>query len=183
MPKLATVHQFNDIADAFFALVPAYKSKSYGPLVFSVKEWWSSMALDVASINPKRAADRIKNYVNPFEVERASQRIKAGKSASIRFGVAKEGRGYHGERADFCLIGGAVDGKHLAMFYRSLELIGGLAYDLSIIRELQVKLGVPWKTVTFYTANASVFALKGNSNQALYPKLCKIMGDYCDRSD
>lgn len=111
----------------------------------------------------------------PSEVERAAQKLSSKGTASLRFGNEKKGHGYSGERGDFCLIAGVVTRRYLTVYYRSLELIGGFAYDLTLIRELEGALLCNWKTVTFVTAKAFVFALKGNSNEKLYPKLRDIL--------
>lgn len=166
---------FKDAAEAFNHLVPSYLSKSYGPLHFKLHGYDRHYGEKVYLINPKRARDRITAYRIPEEMARVSERLKRGKKeTSIRFGFEKKGKGYHGERGDFCLAAGAIQGKHLFLFYRSLELIGGFSYDLCIINDLQRELGIDWKSVTIYACHANVFALRRNSNEALYPKLRKI---------
>jgi hypothetical protein len=93
------------------------------------------------------------------------------RDVSIRFGVAKEGHGYNGERGDFCLIGGVYGSGTLYLFYRSLELIGGFAYDLVLISEVCRQLEIEPRYIEIWATKAFVFALKGNSNEKLYPKL------------
>jgi hypothetical protein len=101
----------------------------------------------------------------------ADVRARPRRDVSIRFGVAKEGHGYNGERGDFCLIGGVYGSGTLTLFYRSLELIGGFAYDLVLIAEVCRQLEIEPRYVEIWATKAFVFALKGNSNEKLYPKL------------
>jgi hypothetical protein len=141
-----------------------------------IDEWDDSYAREMHKISAKRSANRINNYVDPLELVRAASKLESTDAATLRFGVKKEGHGYHGERGDFCLLGGSINGKHLHLFYRSLELIGGLAYDLTVIECLSSQFDRKWKSVTLHAAKANVFALKGNSNEALYPKFRKVLG-------
>lgn len=97
------------------------------------------------------------------------------RDASIRFGVAKPGHGYKGERGDFCLIGGVYSFGTLTLFYRSIELIGGFAYDLVLIEHICKELEIEPRFVEIWSPKAFVFALKGNSNEKLYPKLREIL--------
>jgi hypothetical protein len=109
-------------------------------------------------------------------MERVKNRFwSKNKNVAIRFGHLKTGRGYNENRGDYCLTSGAIRGKDLTVYYRSLEMIGGFALDLCLINSLPKLLDViTWNTVTFVTANCFVFALKGNSNESLYPKLRRI---------
>lgn len=157
-------------------LVPEYKSRTFRPLIATVAKWERKYGQEIAQINPKRANSRIENYLDRRELQRV---LSAGREDfTIRFGVSKSGRGYHGLRGDFCLGSAAVYSKrHLTLFYRSLELIGGLAYDIVLVNQLAAELGTTWKSVTFMAARAHVFALKRNSNEKLYPKLRSIFYD------
>jgi hypothetical protein len=163
-----------DLPTAWKTVVPVYESKQYRPLVMKIQKWESKYALGICGINQKRAQSRWENYVDQDEMTRVWNRLQEHDDCSIRFGVAKPGRGYHKERGDFCLVGGAIDGRNLTVMYRSLELIGGFAYDLTLIDRLGLQLGISWKTVTFMAAKANIFALKRNSNEKLYPKLWRI---------
>jgi hypothetical protein len=96
------------------------------------------------------------------------------RDASIRFGVAKPGHGYKGERGDFCLIGGVYSFGTFTLFYRSIELIGGFGYDLVLIAHVCKELDIEPKFVEIWSPKAFVFALKGNSNEKLYPKLKEV---------
>lgn len=158
------------IPDFWKNRVPRYESKNYGAMVIDLV-WDPKYAQAIKQISPKRAANRRANYIDPTEMDRVEDKLKTRKEASIRFGVGKEGYGYNGERGDFCLVGGVIKGRNLALFYRSLELIGGFAYDLTLIDSMSERLGVPFKIVTIYTCKAFTFALKGNSNEKLFPKL------------
>ena len=158
-------------------LVPSYQSYTIKSLWLRGIVWDPRYSVRIARISEKRAASRCANYLDPTEIERVRSRISRGKDASIRFGVKKEGHGYHGERGDFCLVGGLVEGRHLHLFYRSLELIGGFAYDLCLVQELGRQLGINWRTLSIVAVRARVFALQGNSNQKLFPKLQKIFSE------
>lgn len=153
--------------------MPEYRSATY-PLLIMRVEWDPAYAKEIAKISLKRSNNRIVNYIGPDELSRASKKLESKGEASVRFGVSKSGHGYNGERGDFCLVGGVIRGKDLTCFYRSLELIGGFAYDLTLIDYLGLCMNINWKTVTFIATKANVFALKGNSNEKLYPKLRKI---------
>lgn len=161
------------IPDHWLSLVPDYKSRVYPGLICKL-EWNPSYADRIAQISAKRATNRINNYVDPNEMNRAVEKLEKKGEASIRFGVSKSGHGYNGERGDFCLVGGVIRGKNLTVFYRSLELIGGFAYDLCLLRYLETDF-FDFKTVTIMATKANVFALKGNSNEKLYPKLREIL--------
>lgn len=154
-------------------LVPEYKSKVVGSLLVNLK-WEPKYAEEIKKISLKRATNRCDGYLDSSELARASAKLRSKGECSIRFGAQKRGHGYSGERGDFCLVGGVARGNNLSLFYRSLELIGGFAYDLTLINEVEANLGRAFETVTIYTTKAFVFALKGNSNEKLYPKLKKI---------
>lgn len=161
------------IADLWTTLVPTYQSKNYGPAMFSVY-WDPDVAVRIGKINPKRLVSRFAAYIIEGELERVHAKLFDKGAASIRFGNLKPGLGYSGKRGDFCLVGGALTRKHATVYYRSLELIGGFAYDLALLAVIEGRLGCRWKTITFVTARAFSFGLKGNSNEKLYPKLAKI---------
>jgi hypothetical protein len=165
---------YSDLPEMFAALVPTYKTRSYRPLVATVERWHTGYGAKIVKINPDRAEKRWKSYIIPEETMRVGAKLKAKGAASIRFGREKAGNGYHGERGDFCLVGGFVERRNLTLFYRSLELIGGLGYDVTLIDGLGLSLGIKWKRVTFMCARANVFALKRNSNEKLYPRLVHI---------
>lgn len=163
----------NSIASTWNYLVPAYKSRSYPGLIIRF-DWDVSYSQAIERISEKRSLNRCANYLDKAELTRAANKWSRKGEASIRFGVSKPGHGYNGERGDFCLVGGVIRGKHLTLLYRSLELIGGLAYDLCLISMLSSYTSIPLKTVTILATKANVFALKGNSNEKLFPKLQEI---------
>lgn len=173
MPKPFLL-EARDVAQAWKILVPEYRSAVYSPVVIQIQQWDDRYAAEIEEISEKRATNRWTNYCDPKELARVERRLAQDKDSSIRFGVKKEGHGYHGERGDFCLVGGAIDGNNLTMMYRSLELIGGFAYDLTLIRRLGMTFDRDWKRVMILAARAHVFALKGNSNEKLFPKLQKV---------
>jgi hypothetical protein len=131
-------------------------------------------------VRPKRIQDSgrdgvsSKNGLRKAENAPAGIRARPRRDVSIRFGVAKEGHGYNGERGDFCLIGGVYGSGTLTLFYRSLELIGGFAYDLVLITEVCKQLEIEPRYIEIWAAKAFVFGLKGNSNEKLFPKLREI---------
>ena len=94
---------------------------------------------------------------------------------SIRFGVKKAGHGYGKERGDFCLVSAVYSGKTLTLFYRSIELIGGFGFDLVLIEHVIRKLGIKPDWIEIWAVKAFTFALKGNSNEKLFPKLREIL--------
>ena len=153
-------------------LVPTYKSAVYRPLLATIR---GASLLEVGHrvslINPKRAAKRIQSYVDPAEMVRVRSKMLTKDGASIRFGVAKDGLGYHGERGDFCLVGGYAEKMDLYLFWRSLELIGGFGYDLALIDHVCDQLHIRPVRFHLHAMTANVFALQGNSNQKLFPKL------------
>lgn len=163
------------LGDIWASLVPEYKSQTYSGLHLEF-EWQPHYARLIREISEKRSVNRIQNYIIPEEIERVKQRrgSNGNTPSSIRFGVKKEGHGYHGQRGDFCLIGGVVTTSKLLLMYRSLELIGGLAYDLVLMHSLGKQLGIQWKKIEIIAWKANVFALKKNSNEKLYPKLQEI---------
>jgi hypothetical protein len=158
---------YERLDEAFRYYVPSYKSAQHRQLVFGF-DWDRSIANFMWTISERRCMSRINNYVIPGEFARSR--------GAIRFGNKKEGHGYHGERGDFCMVGAALEAKRLTVFYRRLELIGGLHYDLAVFREIEDHVG-PFKTVTIMAAGAMVFALKGNSNEKLYQRLTKFYED------
>lgn len=161
------------IPGLFSQLVPAYESRNYGPLVVSL-DWSDAYAHKIAQISPKRTANRLESYLANDELGRAYLKFKSKRDASIRFGVEKKGHGYTKERGDFCLVGGVVRAKEITVFYRSLEMIGGFAYDLCLFEYLERWFETKWKRLNIVACKVFTFALKGNSNEKLYPKLKEI---------
>lgn len=163
-----------DVAQAWKILVPEYASFQYRPLLVQIQKWDPSYARAIRKLSAERSINRIKNYLDPKEIERVRSKLETKSEGSMRFGVSKEGHGYHGERGDFCLVGAAIERKNLTLFYRAIELIGGIAFDLVLVDQLSRDLGIPWKKVTIMAARAYTFAVKRNSNEKLYPKLKEI---------
>lgn len=156
-----TVKTYDDVGDMFLDHVPDYKGRGWRP--FHVRFGWDArVARHMEKLSAKRAASRRASYTIPGELERAKE--------AIRFGVKKEGHGYKGDRGDFCLVGAVKQKKQLTLFYRRLELIGGLHYDLVLVNDIEKAMG-EIRTVTIYAVEAKVFALRGNSNEKLYQKL------------
>lgn len=170
---------YENIADVQDKLVGGYVSKSYKHLTFAYK-WDHDLAKKVTAINPKRAKKRSDSYVNFEELDRIVQRKMKGKDFSVRMGVEKTGKGNFGERGDFCLIGASYTKTKqcLTLHYRSLELFGGLVYDQAIILEIEDYLNLDIKTVVCMCASTHSFALKRNSNEALYEKLQPIYAEH-----
>lgn len=173
-----------DLPTAWKTLVPTYTSAQYRPLVVQIKNYDGKYAKLIEEISWKRTNSRWENYVDPLELMRVKKKMQSKDEVAIRFGVAKGGHGYHGERGDFCLIGAAIQGKSmknavpprkLTLFYRSVELIGGLAFDLAMLEWVAEKLEVRWTQLSIMAANANVFAVRKNSNEKLYPKIQEIL--------
>lgn len=168
--------EYDSVAHFWRSLVPAYQSRSlkglHGTFPFAgVPE----VARRIREISERRTTNRIANYASPREMERVRGRLQGkARDVSIRFGVRKKGHGYSGERGDFCLVGGVYSGGTLTLFYRSIELIGGFAYDLTLIDHVCKTLEIEPKKIEIFAVRAFVFALKGNSNEKLYPKLKKV---------
>lgn len=175
-PYLRSKKPLPSLGEIWNGLVIGYRSRSYQPLVIRC-EWDPKYAEAIKLISLKRVINRRANYLDMNEIYRATRKLKSKGECAIRFGVAKSGHGYHGERGDFCLVGGAVKGKDLTLMYRSLELIGGLAFDLCLIQTLSEHFGINWRKLTIFAARANVFALRKNSNELLYPKLREIFKD------
>jgi hypothetical protein len=128
------IRTFDTLPEMWNTLVPSYKSKSYKPLLVTVKKWEPSYATHIVALSERRSINRIAAYVDLVEVHRAKKILARTKMASIRFGVEKKGHGLQvGGRGDFCMVAGIIERRSLTLCYRSLELIGGLAYDLPLI--------------------------------------------------
>src|SRR6516162_7074543 len=164
------------IPEFYSAFVPEYKSQNYGPRIF-VLEWNRGYARRIEGISAKRSSSRVSNYLVSEEIVRVENKLAKKGEASIRFGNLKSGHGYSGERGDFCLVAGIVKKRELTVYYRSLELIGGFAFDLTLFWNLERELLCDFRKITLVTNKAFIFALKGNSNEKLYPKLCNIFSD------
>lgn len=174
MPKPFLL-EARDIPQAWKIMVPEYRSARYSPLVLKIEHWEGGYADEIAKVSVRRSESRVENYFIPEEIERVRTKVRSRDSVSIRFGKSKKGHGYHGERGDFCLVGGSIENRHLTLFYRSLELIGGFGYDLVLIRRLGQLLDLEWKSLQIFATSAHVFALKKNSNEKFYVHLRRIM--------
>lgn len=166
---------FGSPGECFLSLVPAYKFINWNNLLFSFK-WNQKQFEGVFDLNSLKAVKRESSYLDSEEIRRFNNKLRTKDSASIRFGVSKDGRGWHnGERGDFCLVGGSYNKKRkeLVMFYRSLDMIGGFNWDLAIVHRLILE-GHFINKVTIYARNARAFAKKGNSNEKFYHKLKEI---------
>lgn len=167
---------FGSPKNFFFKVTPRFEFIQVPSLRMTV-HWHEETAEAVEALNPKRTTKRIESYLDYAELERVLGKLEAGKdSVSIRFGVKKEGKGIKGERGDFCMVGGVLtkNGRHLTLFYRSLELIGGFHYDWTLINELRRELSINLKTVEFWAVEAHTMALRGNSNEKLHRRLMNI---------
>lgn len=155
-PSIAT---FDSLPEMWLHYVPEYRSKSYRPFIVSFK-WDAAIARGIRGLSDTRCDKRIAAYIIPGELERTKRDSRA-----IRFGLKKGGHnGIHTkERADFCLVGGAYDKGTLTVFYRSLELVGGLPFDTAIYRHVEKKVG-PLKRVVVMAVSAHVLALKRDNN-------------------
>lgn len=165
--------EYDSLGGMFLDLIPIYKGKSWRPFIARFP-WDASIVDFMEELSPRRCQTRKDSYLIPGELDRAALMNEASSSgASIRFGHSKTGRGFVGGRKDFCLIGGAYRGKGLTLFYRRLELLGGLFTDTVVINEIEKAIG-PIKTVTIMAVQADVFAREGGSNAKLYAQLKRL---------
>ena len=155
--------KYESLRDMVAELVPTYKGGGWRNFHATWK-WDKRDANFMWTVSRKRCANRIASYVDDAELERSRE--------SIRFGVSKTGHGYRGQRGDFCLVAGVFVKSHLTLFYRRLELLGGLHFDLAVIDAVEEVKG-PIKRVSIMAVEAKIFALRGNSNEKLYAKLQK----------
>lgn len=169
---------FKSVGEFWKYYVPTYRSGSFRPFHARIPyEGIPRAARLIRGISARRSENRISNYVDDRELARLNAKLSAAKKPrdfSIRFGVRKTGHGYSGDRGDFCLVAGVYSNRTLILFYRSIELIGGFAYDLVLIHEVCNRLGIDPKFIEIWATKAFIFALKGNSNEKLYPKLKEI---------
>lgn len=155
--------KYNSLGAMFTHLVPEYTN--YGWTPFLVRWRWDRDDADfMEEVSATRCERRRQSYLIPGELDRATR--------SIRFGHLKTGAGYDGERKDFCLIAGALKDGNLSLFYRRLELIGGLHYDLALMAAVEDALG-PLKTISIFAVKADTFTRRGNSNEKLFDRLKK----------
>lgn len=154
-------YKFRSLGEMFNTLTPEYTNYGFCPFVATF-QWDRRVYEFIETVSATRCEKRRQTYLIPGELGRANR--------SIRFGNVKTGHGYTGERPDFCLIGASCHKGHLVAFYRRLELIGGLYYDLALFAAVEDALG-PLRRVTLMTYKADTFTRKGNSNEKLFYKL------------
>lgn len=170
---MGSVTPFDSVGAFWRYYVPAYRSGSFKPFHARFPyEGVPAAAKLIRRISEKRSTNRISNYIIPDELARVKAR--GGNDFSIRFGARKPGHGYSGGRGDFCLAAAVYSGSTLTFFYRSLELMGGFAYDTVLWTHTCDELGITPRYVEIWAVKAFIFALKGNSNEKLYPQLKKI---------
>lgn len=163
------VPHFDSLGLLFRHYVPEYHYKRYKPFIASF-DWDSAIADEMQRISQRRVYNRLSSYIIPGEFERSSKFTAGRGCRAFRFGYQKGGNGLHGTRGDFCLVGGAYEKKKLTVFYRSLDLIGGLHYDTAIFAAIEKVVG-PVRVVTIMAVSAEINAMRGNSNEKLYAKL------------
>jgi hypothetical protein len=168
------------LAPFFNTFCPVYIGMTYRPLVVKITWDGPEYVERIRAMSPTAAAKRCTAYLHPDEVERVRRKLQTKDNASIRFGFSKEGKGYKGERGDFCLIGGAIRDGHLTVFYRRLELVNGWAYDVVMLEDLHAMLspalgfGTTWKTVQIMAVQADIFAMQRTSAEVQYEQLRSI---------
>lgn len=170
MPSTVDIPEFGTYKELFKTYVKGYKSVHYRPFIVRLR-WDPSIVDHVRAVSSTRCDKRLRAYIIPGEMDRKV----SGRSRAIRFGFQKSGHnGIHTkERADFCLVGGSYDKQHLTVFYRSIELIGGLTFDLAIYGEIERVLGRV-RTVTIMSPTAHVLALKRKNNPT-YERVCAML--------
>ena len=149
--------------------VPTYKGASWRPHHFTF-DWDQPTADFVRSLSEKRWQSRIATYVIPGEFERLPMELSG---RSLRFGHHKSGSGIRGNRKDFCLLSGVLRRNTLTVFYRRLELIGGLHYDLAVFNEVRLQVGA-FKQVTVWALQSDTYCPSGCSNERLYSRLMEF---------
>lgn len=169
------VRSFDDLKQFFQLKLPRFEFVKSDPFMVEFG-WRADIAEAIEAINPRRTEKRIASYLIDEEMTRVSEKLQTKDSASIRFGVLKTGKGIKGERGDFCMVGGVLSkgGRKLNLFYRSLELIGGLHYDMTLINDIVKRLDIRLEMVEVWAIEAHTMALKGNSNEKLHARLTRI---------
>jgi hypothetical protein len=163
----------------FNTFCPVYVGMTYRPLVAKIKWDGPKYSELIRALSPTAAEKRALAYLHPEEIERVATKLTTKDNASIRFGFSKSGKGYKGERGDFCLIGGAIRDGHLTVFYRRLELVNGWAYDVVMLEDLHRQLrrtntmgfGETWKTVQIMAVQADIYVVQRTSAEEQYEAL------------
>lgn len=170
--------EFDSLRRLFNEYVPSYKSRTFRPFVISFK-WDRSVVDMMRGISEARCENRVESYIIPGELERVKD--KRIDSCAIRFGHKKRARAgglqlgrINGKRGDFCLIGGTIKGKALHVFYRSIDLIGGLHYDTAIFEHIEESLDIRFRRIVIYAPQAFVAAIPKNSNEKLFHRLKEL---------
>lgn len=158
--------KYDSLGHMIQTLIPEYKGSGWRPFCVTFP-WNERDANFIWAVSKKRCERRIESYVDPAEIDRGAE--------TFRFGVGKPGHGYRGKRGDFCLLAGHLINSHLTVFYRRLELLGGLHFDLAIFDLLGAHRG-GLKRISIMAVEAKVFALRGNSNEKLYMRLRQHYG-------
>lgn len=148
-------YKYRSLSHMWLEFVPEYRSTHYAP--FHVTFPWSRRYVDfVEEISIRRCARRIDSYIIPGELERSQ--------GAVRFGNKKTGRGYQNKRGEFCLLAGHLSKSgHLTVFYRNLELIGGLHFDLPVYAALENHLG-KIRRLSIFAVEAFVFGVRGRQS-------------------
>lgn len=144
--------RFKSISHLFTSLAPEYRSRSWTP--FYVTFPWDRGVYELAmSISTNRCKKRLRSYLIPGELKRSK--------GSLRFGHEKSGQGISSKgRGDFCLLGGHIRDGHLTLFYRSLELVGGMHFDTAVWAAVEDEFG-DIDRITIFASKAFVFGVKG----------------------
>jgi len=171
--KTQKFSSYSSLTELFWDLVPTYRSHVWKGFVCRYR-WSSSISEAMWGISRMRCEKRIRSYIDETELVRARAAIQRTGECALRFGREKEGAGLYGGPKDFCLVGGAMDQTCLWVFYRKLELIGGLHFDQVIYDYTIRSLGrttIRW--IGIMATEARTIALKGNSSEKLWDILAK----------
>ncbi len=165
---------YSGLGELLADLVPTYDYHPWPRAHFIFRFVWEPEIVEfMETVSARRCETRRKSYLIPGELDRAAALNESTSGgASIRFGHLKTGHGFEKERRDFCLVGGAYRGKTLTLMYRRLDILGGLFYDIALIREVEKAVG-PIKHVVIHAMRADAYTRKGGSNEKLYARLRK----------
>lgn len=125
----------------------------------------------IRGLTKRRAAKREESYLIPGEIEAARQRWEeTHEPVDFHFGYHKAGGGFFGPRADFCLMAGSYDGTTLSLYFRALNLVAGLAYDLVLIKDIIEMLGVRPRQISIFAQRAFIFPID-NAGKKLFSQI------------
>lgn len=125
----------------------------------------------IRGLTKRRAAKREEAYLIPGEIEAARQRWEETQEpVDFHFGYFKAGGGFHGPRADFCLLAGSYDGVTLSLYFRAMNLVAGLVYDLVLAKDIIEMMGIEPEEISIFAQRAFIFPID-NAGMKLFSQL------------